>query len=316
MNAVFIGGCGRSGTTMLGDLLGVHPGHICTPETSFKLGLVERWAWGQPGADVDAALDWVAAHRKFKELGIPVDADLRARVRDKDLRGTLEVLIDIYRRAVDKPSANVWIDHTPTNTRMGVALLEAFPDARIIHVVRDGRAVAASVIPLDWGPNDVLTAARNWVDALAHGFALEQGRPDRVMRVRYEDLVREPAVWLPRICSFAQIEYRPEMLKGGGLRVPASIAHQHALVGKPPDPSRLESWKKSLAPREIEVFEAEAGELLPLLGYAPVAGTAPKPATTLDEIYYTVRDRLLGSSLNRWRKRQRRDKAGYRPRAS
>jgi len=311
MRALFIGGCGRSGTTMLGDLLGVPAEHVCTPETSFKLALVEQWGWGRDPADAKRALDWLEVHRKFREFGVSLDG-LRDELVGKDLRTLLDALVDRYKRQHGKPDASVWIDHTGTNTWIPAALLDAYPEARFVNLVRDGRAIAASVIPLDWGPNDVVSAARFWIENLVYGFACETRYPDRVLRVSYEDLVREPRACLTKICAFAGLRYDDAMLAGGGLRLPVSHADQHKLVGARPDPTRLDAWRNKLTPREIEMFEAEVHELLSMLGYEPMYGGVARRATPVMELYLRGRDRILGGTLNRWRKRTRMERAGFR----
>ncbi len=308
MRALFIGGCGRSGTTMLGDLLGVPPAHICTPETTFKWGLVHRWRWPDDARD---AIGWLTRYPKFRELGIDVRP---LALETLPLREALEAIVREYGRSLGRPDGELWIDHTPINIRMGKALAELFPDARFIDLVRDGRAIAASVIPLDWGPNDVIAAAEDWTRSLAHGLSLATTFPDRVMRVRYEDLVTDPATVLAKICAFAGIAYDPRMVDGGGFRLPQSLAKQHALVGQRPDASRLDAWRTKLTPREVEIFEAIVGELLPLHGYTPDFGERARPPSSLVELYYGTRDRLLGLGWNRLRKRRRLQRAGFQPR--
>jgi hypothetical protein len=146
-------------------------------------------------------------------------------------------------------------------------------------LVRDGRGVAASVLPLDWGPNDVLRAADYWMARCAVGLAAElQLGPDRVMRVRYEDLLANPEKTLRGIATFAGLDYEPAMARGTGHWPNRYNERQHRLVGQPPDQSRAESWQQSLTPRQIEIFESAAGEFLETLGYQPEYGIHAQPA--------------------------------------
>src|SRR5688572_5775862 len=169
MRAVFIGGAGRSGTTLLGDLLGAHPAHVCTPETSYKIELV-RHGWDRDG-DLPRGLAAVRAHPKFRDLGVELPE-----VRIPSLPELMVPLVTAYAGSTDK-EARIWIDHTPSNLAIGGVLLEQFAGSVLVHLVRDGRAVAASVIPLDWGPNDVIGAAFSWIRSLALGLALETRYP-------------------------------------------------------------------------------------------------------------------------------------------
>jgi hypothetical protein len=299
IRTVFIGGAGRSGTTLLGDLLGAHPAHICTPETSFKLELV-RCGWDRPGGDLRAGLQRVRADPKFRDLGIAVPDLTRPSIAE-----LMTAVVKRYAVATGKPDARVWIDHTPSNLAIGHVLLEQFPDARLIHLVRDGRAVAASVIPLDWGPNDVIAAAFDWIISVALGLALETRYPGRVLRITYEDLVRSPADVLQRACAFAELAYDPAMIRGGGLRVPTSTARQHALVGRPPDPSRIDAWRTQLSRRDIEVFESEVSSLLEQLGYEPMFGVRAVPPSRLAALAIGARSLAVDVAVNRPRLRRR-----------
>jgi hypothetical protein len=300
MRAVFVGGAARSGTTMLGDLLGAHPGHVCMPETSYKVHVIRRARWGRPDADLAAGLELVAQHPKFKETGIELPA------LDRPLLPALfDHLVASYGDAIGKPGAGIWIDQTPSNIAIGRTLLELFPDAKLIHLIRDGRAVAASMLPLDWGPNNVVGAAKAWLRTVAQGMALETAYPARVYRVKYEELVRDPAAVLQRICRFADLEFRPEMANGGGLAVPKTTRGQHALVGKPPDPRRAEAWRTALTPRQIEIFESEVRSLLPLLGYEPMFGETARPLTPFGSLLYQARHLARDVMVNRFRRRKR-----------
>lgn len=299
MRAVFIGGASRSGTTMLGDLLGAHARHVCTPETSYKAQLV-RCGWGSTRGDLATGRRILEMHPKFADLSCEIPP-----LHNTSLRALMEPLVQAYAARTGKPGGNIWIDHTPSNLAIGNVLLEEFPDSRIIHIVRDGRAVAASMLPLDWGPNNVIAAAREWVLFVGLGFALEAAFPERVHRVTYEELVRDPGPVLARLCRFAELEYQESMIGGGGLRVPSTTVEQHALVGKPPDKSRLDAWKTTLEPRDIELFEWEVKSLLSLLGYEPIYGHLARDRGPLSTFLYELRHFARDRTINRLRRRKR-----------
>ncbi len=300
IRAVFVGGAARSGTTMLGDLLGAHPEHVCLPETSYKVDVIRHARWGRADADLAGGIARVGAHPKFRETGVALPA-----LAEPSLPALFDAIVTTYGERIGKPAGRIWIDHTPSNIAIGRTLLELFPDAKLIHLVRDGRAVAASMIPLDWGPNNVVSAARAWLRTIAQGLALEVAHPDRVLRVTYEDLVADPATALARVCRFAGIAYDPAMARGGGLRVPPTTAGQHALVGKPPDPSRAHAWKQQLSRRDIEIFESEVRSLLALLGYEPMFGEAARGLTPLGNLVYQAHHLARDVMVNRLRRRRR-----------
>ncbi|MEB3331449.1 MAG: sulfotransferase, partial [Synechococcaceae cyanobacterium] len=190
--AVFIGGCPRSGTTLLASLLGGLPGCVVTPESQFKQSPLRR-LHRDPSATLAGTelLSQWRRHFRFRQWQVPLEpADLPGRLGFEELR---RLLLELVRRsgarqglAADAPIT--WIDHTPQNIEIGLALSHCFPGARLIEIVRDPRAVAASLLPLDWGPMAPAGVAALWSHRLAHGLALQQALGERIRRVRYEDL--------------------------------------------------------------------------------------------------------------------------------
>jgi len=295
---------------MLGAMLGAHSQCICVPETQFIEHQFTRDGFDPGALDPHQTLDRIVADPRYRLLWqMPIAPES---VAAEQLGSTYPILLSwlvkAYGRTRGKEDAAVWIDHTPTNFRRGLTLLRMFPEARFIHLVRDGRAVAASLLPLDWGPNNTLHAAEFWMARCAAGLAAEsQLGPERVLRVRYEDLVGDPSAALRRIAGFAGLDYQPAMAEGTGLQPNLYNEEQHQLVGHPPDRSRLEGWRQSLTPRQIEIFEAEAGEFLTTLGYVPLHGIRARPATQIEVLRMRLGDlaRRTGNNLRRHRRARR-----------
>jgi hypothetical protein len=308
MRPLFIGGCERSGTTMLGTMLGGHSRCLCLPESQF---MDDQLAHADPDGRIDsrAALGRILAHERFRLLwDLPLDpAQIQPTEFGTGLPELWNGLAQAYGRKVGQPAAEVWIDHTPTNFRRIRGLLRLFPAARFIHLVRDGRAVAASLLPLDWGPNNALHAAEFWMARCALGLAAELDLgPDRVLRMRYEDILNEPESSLRRITSFIGLEYEPEMASPNASKPTRYHERQHHLVGRAPVRSRAAGWQQVLSRREVEMFEAEAGDFLETLGYQPRYGVRAMPATRVEVFRLRVGDlarRARNNLLRRWRVR-------------
>jgi hypothetical protein len=205
----------------------------------------------------------------------------------RDFRTLLFEIVEAYRLHYhpDKKEVDCWIDHTPNNLENIGFLKEIFPDARFIHIVRDGRGVAASFKEVIWGPNTVLDAACHWSKKIAVGCSAEVRDPSTVTMVRYEDILTHPEKEIRRLCQFVGIDFRPEMLEAKGLVVPEYTRHQHRLVGSAPQRSKVEDWKERLTKREIEIFEYECGTLLKTLGYETMHET-PKRATKVERLQF------------------------------
>ena len=265
---VFVVGCQRSGSTLLGAMLGSHPEMVCVPEAQF---LSELMPPGSPDQPVDpvSVIDAVERHWRFRVW----EWDLAGRRPGpgdcpRTYRGVMEWLVRLYDRDTKTGSSSVWIEQNPGHVHNVRELLLHFPDAKVIHIIRDGRAVAASLLPLDWGPNRILPAVHFWEQRVGRGFAAGAFlRPDQITHVRYEDIVREPEATMRRLADFVGVDFHPSLLTSGGLRLPRFTHYQHGLVGSLPNPKRIDAWREKLKPREIEIFEALNGDLLGYCGY-------------------------------------------------
>jgi hypothetical protein len=296
---IFIGGCSRSGTTLLGAILGAHSECICPPESHFKVSVLRSCRTREGGIDLDKALRLIQIHWRFKLWGIAVDPREAPTSLYVDL---LEWLVGQYAESHEM-TGSIWVDHTPENINYASLLLELFPRARIVHIIRDGRAVANSILPLDWGPNTIVKAAPWWKAMVREGLALEALLPrDQIVRVRYEDLVNEPEDTMRSLCAELDLPYEPRVLKADGFRPPGYTASQHEMIGKRPDPSRATRWKNTLSPRQVEMFEAGAADLLGQMAYPLVYGAQAKPPTFWERRAAGVREFLRGDIVNgiRW----------------
>jgi hypothetical protein len=304
MRPLFIGGCERSGTTMLGAMLGSHSQCVCVPESQFIDDLLAQSDPDRATVEPRTILAQIDAHPRYRLLWrLPLEP---ASIDPAEVGSTypqvLEWLVRAHARTTGTLSPQVWVDHTPTNFRRTRTLLGMFPEARFIHLVRDGRAVAASLLPLDWGPNNVLDAAGFWMARCALGLAAELNLgAGRVLRVRYEDVLAQPEASLRRIAGFAGLEYEPGMESPRGARPTRYHERQHRLVGQTPDTSRIHAWQQAFSRRDLEMFEAEAGEFLDALGYQPRYGIRAMPATRVEAFRLRVGDlaRRAGNNMRR-----------------
>jgi Sulfotransferase family len=291
---------------MLGAMLGAHSQCVATPETQFIDHLFNQSGFDPGALDPGKVLDRIGADQRYRLLWqFPIDpGSLAVDEVGTTLARVISWLVHAYGRQLGK-EATLWVDHTPTNFRRALTLLRLFPEGRFIHLVRDGRAVAASLLPLDWGPNNAHHAAEFWMSRCAAGLAAESALgPERVLRVRFEDLVIDSESILQRIATFAALEYEPAMAAGAGLQPGPYHQRQHSLVGRPPDQSRLNAWHESLTKRQVEIFEAEAGDFLTILGYEPLYGIRARPASRLEVLRMRVADlaRRAGNNLRRQRR--------------
>ncbi|WP_136806942.1 sulfotransferase family protein [Desulfosediminicola flagellatus] len=268
---VFISGCDRSGTTMLGDMLGCTEQTITTPESQFFHEMLLHFqleAFSSP----EEVAHWLVDNFRFAAWGLQASEKELAEVINIDKpRETIEGIIRLYLMRVQpgKTQAGVWIDHTPDNFKYYALLKSVFPDARFIHIIRDGRAVCDSFRHLDWGPNNAYSASRHWAERLQQALIVEFVESDNCQRVFFEKLVKDPEKNLEELCIFADIPYTDTMVNGGGLVIPGFTETQHKLVGKRPQASKADAWRANLSQQELRDFESYPFSrlLLEKLGY-------------------------------------------------
>jgi hypothetical protein len=285
----FVVGAPRSGTTMLRLMLDAHPDLAIPPETYFITKAAKRWNRPRKAFrrrdPVEVYLETVTEHKRWPDFHLDADA-FRERVREtrpEDLGDAVRAFYEMYAEKVGKPR---WGDKTPFYVRKMEVIEEVLPEARFIHLVRDGRAVALSIKDLWFGPDTIPECAEFWVARIDEARE-KAGQVDHYIEVRYEDLVRDPEPELRRIAEFVElpwdermvryyehvderiaIETPPEEIAPDG-RVVSTEERKKIMenVSRPPDPSRVDRWKTDMAPEDQASFEAIAGPRLKELGY-------------------------------------------------
>jgi Sulfotransferase family len=280
--APFIVGVARSGTTLLRLMLDAHPDLAIPPETHFIPKLIK--ACEQGGDPHDRVFELLTTHRRWPDYGLDA-GELRARLDRIDPLTASDALRAFYGLYADGQGKPRWGDKSPSYVRRMRRVASALPEAHFIHLVRDGRDVALSQVEVDFGPDDVGEAARDWVEGI--GKARRQARRVRhYLELRYEDLVADPEPALRRVCGFIDLRWDAAMLdyhegagdrmaevtrdfeRGGGLAIPAAVrASRHTRVAEPPQRERAGRWRTDMSPSDREAFEGIAGELLAELGY-------------------------------------------------
>ena len=282
---VFIVGCPRSGTTLLQRLVNAHPDIAITPETHWIPRLYARaWALRSDGPVKRKLIRRVLGHPKFARLKISPEeiGRLTGKGRPSSYENLVSRIFDLYGERQKKPLVG---DKTPDYVRSIETLHSLWPSARFVHVIRDGRDVALSMMewpkfrpkPGDfatWRDDPVSTAALWW--ELNVRLGRQAGKslgPELYYEIRYESLVSRPQEESAALCGFLRVPYADAMLRF--YEVPAAsdpgleVKRAHLPVTR-----GLRDWNSQLLPRDNERFEAAAGALLEELGYARVV---PRP---------------------------------------
>jgi hypothetical protein len=284
---VFIVGCPRSGTTLLRRIANAHPElailreqHWLPRYWHFRIGIDSE------GIVTGDLLDMLLSDRRFMSLTLPFKrvAQLVEDGAPKHYSHFVSDLFDLHGEAKGKRLVG---EKSPTYVRDLPTLDELWPHAKIVHLIRDGRDVALSLLDWDiaernvgrsptWDEDPLTTAGLYWEWNVRLG--REDGvrlGPQRYYELRYEALVTDPELECRQLCGFLGLGYHPAMLRfHEGRTRPARSAKQAYL----PVTAGLRKWRQHMVPNDVARFEAAAGKLLDELGYGRVAVAASDEA--------------------------------------
>jgi sulfotransferase family protein len=288
---VFIVGCPRSGTTLLQRMLDHHPQLAVANDSHFIPRVIKNVAVGTDPPLTPELVESVRTYRRFYRLGLQ-DAVVDEVARKTHTYGQfVSALYSAYGRLRGKPLAG---EKTPDYVRYLPHLHALFPWARIVHIIRDGRDVALSTLEWAhenkgpgkfelWREEPVAVCALWWRRQVGTGRQdARHLRPSRYREIRYEDLVARPEATLRDLSAFLGLPFSPEMLayNEGKTRHDPKLSAKKAWLSPTPG---LRDWPTQMDERDVELFEALAGDLLSDLGYERRIDTpSPKIAEIAD----------------------------------
>ena len=277
---IFVVGFPRSGTTMLQLMLHAHPRIAIPPETRFVLnGYQQRAEFGdlREPENRRRLAQWIVAKKTFKDLRLDKDAIIEEIVAGPPTIGSaFGIVFRAYARRYGKPR---WGDKRPSYLHALHVVLALFPNAQIVHIIRDGRDAVSSVMEMKWNTRDFYESVAAWNEGVDHGrWAARKLGPESYHEMQYEHLVADPTSALKRLCGFLGEEFDPAMTE------PASVAPEavpkrkawHSRTRAEVNTARVSSYQKRLEPWQISVCEHAMGSRLRALGYE-LSG-APKPS--------------------------------------
>jgi Sulfotransferase family len=268
----FIVGSGRSGSTLLRVMLCSHSRLTIPPETGYLLPLLERFSIDRPldTAEIERAVSIMIHHYRWPDMKLDAQEFRRVlgQVPTPYLRDVVEV---VYRWHMEAEGKSRWGDKTPGYIEIVPELARIFPNSRFIHLVRDGRDVAKSFQATGWGGPWLHDNTREWTRALEcyRRWAASDLR-ERILQVRYEDLMLDMEATLQQICQFIGEEFEPQMLSWERMvdeQVPARERHIHTKLKRRIGSDGVARWKCEMTARELFIAEAFMGPHLTRVGY-------------------------------------------------
>jgi hypothetical protein len=294
--APFIVGIPRSGTTLLRLMLDAHPAMAIPPETYFAPDVIDMCKEGVTPADLVAHLE---AGRRWDDFSMDAEALERqlASHGQPTARRALRAFYELYAETHGKER---WGDKTPRYVREMKRIGRVLPEARFIHMIRDGRDAAVSHRDVTVKePKSMRRHAMRWKRRIRRARRHSESLAGYI-EVRYEDLVSEPERELRRVCELIELDWDPAMLAyherapermneiarplpGETERVPKSSTERLAAFGlttQPPRTDRIARWRGSMTEAERVEYEDVAADLLAELGYEVGVPISDDPPTS------------------------------------
>lgn len=295
---IFIVGAPRSGTTLLQFRLRNHPRiSLPTGESHFIIPLYVHQSTFN-NLDTPEGIKKVLRliQTKSKEFvetdlhGIKFDIDALANVLHKNKCDTIPKIISwLFEKNAEGEGKARWGDKTPYYLMHLPKLLEWWPDAQIIHIIRDGRDVALSLLERkhDFFVYNFYIAAREWCKYIEVGRHIGQKlAKDQYLEIKYETLISSPEETMKIVCKFLDEEYTEDLFNVTRVDNPGKTPLVHEKIKS----DNSEKWRKTMSPRQIRVFEGVAKDLLLEAGY-PLS-TKASPISPIEKMAYLADNKI------------------------
>ena len=301
IRVVYIAGYGRSGTTVLDVALGQHPAVIGSGEIAELTRHVwrenEYCACGQPVHDCDF---WSPVLRQWSEGQpsslMPLYEDCQKKIESlvglaksssgfghgKQFAFYARNTTRLFEAMLSQSGKSAIVDSSKLPARaMALALIPEI-DLRVIHVVRDGRGVAWSLakaygrdvksgLQREIKPKSVSRTALRWIMVnLETEYLLRKLSPEKVMRLRYEDFISDPADVMRKIGALAELDFGgigEKLQRGEPVRPGHQIAGNRLRMNASISLAKDELWRSMMPPAEQARFRRLGGWMLRRYGY-------------------------------------------------
>ena len=265
---VFIGGIERSGKTYMRFMLSSHSPLAFTRRTNIWPNIYSRFGDLSQVSNFERCLEAMMQNKHIRALEPDTE-----RIRQEFWRGIpsyARLFALVHVQYAERQGKSRWGDQTELIERFADLIFDAYPDAKIIHMLRDPRDVYEASLarkPRDRSRVGDLTA--RWLYSAAWATRNHQVYPDRYKIVRYESLVSQPKETLGDVCEFLGIEYQPAMLRMEDVPRFWIGDEEHTIIGDTPlKKDFIGRFRKGISVYEIAFIQKYTGNFLPQYDYS------------------------------------------------
>jgi hypothetical protein len=269
---VLIGGLERTGTSLIFALLASHPRIAMTRRTNWWTYFDGRFGDLSRDDALARILDEMRRYRRHRKLELDferLEGDFRA--GERSYCRLFDLMESQHAEGVGRPR---WGDKSLHTERYADRVYECFPEARIIHMIRDPRDRYASVLKR-WHSQrgGVGSATAAWLASVKLAAANRERYPHRYLVLEYEALVRDPEGSMRSVCEFIGEPYEPSMLQmrgAGEFRETGGNSSYGTFAAGEISPRSVGRFRNVLSDRQVAFVQRTAGPKMALHGYEPV----------------------------------------------
>lgn len=269
---LFVAGPDRSGTTLMLALLASHPDLSMVRRTNMWRYFHGRYGDLAVPANFERCLADMLAYRRMRHLAPDAGRIRRDFLAGPPTYGRLFALFHAHH--AERAGKRRWGDKSLHTEHHAARVFAEFPDATVVHMVRDPRDRYASVRRRDGGDaRRVGAATARWLASARAARRNAQRWPERYLVVRYEDLARDPRTVLARVCAAAGLAWSEEMLTLAGLPQLARDGGNSSFGDVAPGAVSMRAigrFRSVLSPGEVAFVQLVAGRTMRAFGYEAV----------------------------------------------
>jgi hypothetical protein len=277
----FIVGRGRSGTSLLSSILNTHPDISVVPEGMFVINLLKKYRatnqWDEKSLDRfydDLFLD----ERLAQWWNLDKEAFKGDLLKLKGERTYSSLCRFVYQReayAAKKKATRFIVDKNNSNSLFIPELIELFPTAKFIHIVRDPRDTVASYKQVPFDANGTIALAQRWKHYNRVILKHSSGFPEKFHLILFENLLSEPMRYLSDLCQFLGIDFNEQLLHfyeknsyyGNLKEATAEVKTAYQNINKPLDSNQAFKWKQNLEKKDWQEINTVCHKEIAYFGY-------------------------------------------------
>lgn len=281
----FLLSSGRSGSTLLSNILNAHKKILSVPESTFLIVLSKMYGRKNHFTENDykniVERIWLRKE-EFSKIWNINNGELLQSLLDKKPQKLEEIIHEIYfsyNGARAKKSPAIIVDKNPLYFRFIKSIQKNYPKAKYILLVRDYRDRMASLRKSKFSNQ----LANNLIKGIAWNKRNRQlfkmSTRDNTILIKYEDLVTNPEKTITNICNFIGVSFEPQMLNfhqkethdyekiETSEEMNLYIQDMHKRSSNPISTDRIGVWKNQLSKNTVSTLETFCGKTGELFGY-------------------------------------------------